>query len=96
MYRATGIILLELAPDVRTQYSLFEDPVVAEKIKLLYAAVDEISSKYGKHTLHLGGSHAIETNGAGKRGVPTVREDTRLFGETKRKHLSLPILHAKV
>ena len=96
MYRATGIILLDLAPDVRTQYSLFEDPVVAEKIKLLYAAVDEISSKYGKHTLHLGGSHAIETKGHGKRGVPTVREDTRLFGETKRQHLGLPILHTKV
>ena len=96
LYRATGIILLDLVPDVRTQYSLFEDPVVAEKIRTLYAAVDEISSKYGKHTLHLGGSHAIETNGSGKRGVPTVREDTRLFGETKRKHLSLPILHAKV
>ena len=28
-------------------------------------------------TLHLGGSHAIETNEAGKRGVPMVREDTR-------------------
>jgi len=49
----------------------------------------------GKHTLHLGGSDAIETSGQGKRGVPTVREDTRLFGETKRQHLGLPILHVK-
>ena len=49
-----------------------------------------------KHTLHLGGSHAIETNGHGKRGAPTVREETRLFGETKRQHLGLPILHIKV
>jgi nucleotidyltransferase/DNA polymerase involved in DNA repair len=96
LYRATGIILLDLAPDAHTQYLLFEDPVVVEKIKHLYAAVDEISSKYGKHTLHLGGSHALETSGQGKRGVPTVREDTRLFGETKRKHLGLPILHIKV
>jgi nucleotidyltransferase/DNA polymerase involved in DNA repair len=96
LYRATGIILLDLVPDMRIQYSLFEDPVAAEKIKRLYAAVDEISSKYGKHTLHLGGSHEIETKGHGKRGVPTVREQTRLFGETKRKHLSLPILHTKI
>jgi nucleotidyltransferase/DNA polymerase involved in DNA repair len=95
-YRATGIILLDLAPDSNRQYSLFEDPVRAEKIKDLYEAIDEISSRYGKHTLHLGGSHAIETNGQGKRGVPTVREDTRLFGETKRQHLGLPILHIKV
>ena len=96
LYRATGIILLDLAPDDKRQYSLFEDPVKAEKIKDLYEAIDAVSSKYGKHTLHLGGSHAIETSGQGKRGVPTVREDTRLFGETKRQHLSLPLLHIKV
>ena len=96
LYRATGIILLDLAPDTNRQYSLFEDPVKAGKIKELYGAIDEISNRYGKHTLHLGGSHAIETSGQGKRGVPTVREDTRLFGETKRQHLGLPILHIKV
>jgi nucleotidyltransferase/DNA polymerase involved in DNA repair len=96
LYRATGIILLELAPDTNRQYSLFEDPVKAEKVKDLYEAIDEISSRYGKHTLHLGGSHAIEAEGHGKRGAPTVREETRLFGETKRQHLSLPILHVKV
>jgi DNA polymerase-4/DNA polymerase V len=96
LYRATGIILLDLALDAHTQYLLFEDPVVVEKIRHLYAAVDEISSKYGKHTLHLGGSHAIETSGQGKRGAPTVREETRLFGETKRRHLGLPLLHIKV
>jgi nucleotidyltransferase/DNA polymerase involved in DNA repair len=96
LYRATGIILLDLAPDAHTQYLLFEDPVVVEKIRHLYAAVDEVSSRYGKHTLHLGGSHAIETSGQGKRGVPTVREEMRLFGETKRRHLGLPLLHIKV
>ena len=96
LYRATGVILLDLAPDEKRQYSLFEDPVKAEKIKDLYEAIDAVSSKYGKHTLHLGGSHAIETIGQGKRGVPTVREGTRLFGETKRQHLRLPILHIKV
>lgn len=96
LYRATGIILLDLAADTNRQYSLFEDPVKAEKIKELYEAIDEISGKYGKHTLHLGGSHALETSGQGKRGAPTVREQTRLFGETRRQHLGLPILHIKV
>ena len=96
LYRATGIILLNLMPDIQRQYSLFEDPVRAENIRNLYDAIDEISGKYGKHTLHLGGSHAIETSGPGKRGTPTVREGTRLFGETKRKPLNLPILHVKV
>ncbi len=96
LYRATGIILLDLAPDTVRQYSLFEDPVAAEKIRQLYEAIDEISGKYGKHTLHLGGSHAIETQGQGKRGNQTAREQTRLLGETKRRHLSLPLLHIKV
>jgi len=87
---------LDLVPDNVRQYSLFEDPVRAEKIRTAYDAMDELSGKYGKHILHLGGSHALETSGQGKRGVPTVREDTRLFGETKRKHLGLPLLHIKV
>jgi DNA polymerase-4/DNA polymerase V len=93
LYRATGIILLDLVPDVNCQYSLFEDPVEVEKIRDLYQAVDEISGKYGKHTLHLGGSHAIEIQGQGRRGKPTAREQTRFFGETKRQHLGLPLLH---
>lgn len=96
LYRSTGIILLDLTPDTQTQYSLFEDPIKAEKVKTLYAVIDEISKRYGKHTLHLGASHVIETEGSGKRGAPTAREQTRLPGETKRKHLNLPILHAKV
>ena len=96
LYRSTGIILLDLILDTETQYSLFEDPIKAEKVKTLYAVIDEISKRYGKHTLHLGGSHMIETEGSGKRGSPTAREKTRLPGETKRKHLSLPILNAKV
>jgi nucleotidyltransferase/DNA polymerase involved in DNA repair len=96
LYRATGVVLADLILDTQIQYSLFEDPIKAEKVKTLYTAIDEISRRYGKHTLHLGGSHAIEVEGSGKRGEPTTREKTRLLGETKRKHLSLPILHIKV
>jgi DNA polymerase-4/DNA polymerase V len=95
IYRATGIILIDLVPDTPVQYSLFEDPVKAEKIRQLYEAADTLGGKYGKHTLHLGGSHPIEVFGKGRRGVPTVREQTRMYGETKRKHLGLPILHVK-
>ncbi|HVO67502.1 MAG TPA: DNA polymerase IV [Syntrophales bacterium] len=95
IYRATGIILLDLVPDTPVQYSLFEDPVKAEKIRQLYEAADTLGGRYGKHTLHLGGSHPIEVSGKGRRGAPTVREQTRMYGETKRKHLGLPILHVK-
>ena len=95
IYRATGIVLIDLVPDTPIQYSLFEDPLKAEKIRQLYEAADILSGKYGKHTLHLGGSHPIEVFGKGRRGTPTVREQTRMYGETKRKHVGLPILHVK-
>jgi DNA polymerase-4/DNA polymerase V len=94
-YRATGVILLDLVQDTRIQYSLFEDPLKAEKIRELYEAVDTISGKYGKHTLHLGASHPIEVRGKGRRGAPTLRERTQLYGETRRQHLGLPLFQAE-
>jgi DNA polymerase-4/DNA polymerase V len=94
IYRATGIVLMDLVQDTRIQYSLFEDPLRAEKIRELYEAVDALSGKYGKHTLHLGGSHPLEVFGRGRRGAPTVREQTQLYGETRRKHLGLPLFQA--
>ena len=95
IYRATGVILLDLQPDANTQYSLFDDPPQAEKIKELYGAADELGKKFGKHTLYLGSSHPIEKLGKGRRGTSTVREQTRLLGETRRRHLGLPLLHIK-
>jgi nucleotidyltransferase/DNA polymerase involved in DNA repair len=93
IYRATGVVLLDLTPDNNTQYTLFDDPVQAEKIKDIYSVADELGQKFGKHTLHLGSSHLLEILGKGRRGSPTVRQQTRLKGETSRKHLGLPLLH---
>ncbi|MHB9097348.1 MAG: DNA polymerase Y family protein [Syntrophales bacterium] len=95
-YRATGVVLLDLVQDTQVQYSFFEDPLRAEKVRELYEAVDALSGKYGKHTLHLGGSHFIEVLGQGRRGVPTVREQTTLYGETRRKHLGIPLFQAEI
>jgi len=95
-YRATGVVLMALVQDAQIQYSLFEDPIRAEKIRELYEAVDALSGKYGKHTLHLGASHPIEVQGKGRRGAPTVREQTQIYGETRRKHLGLPLFQAGI
>jgi len=95
LYRATGVVLLDLVADSTIQYTLFDNPVQTEKIKDLYDIADELGKKFGKHTLHLGSSHLIEKLGKGRRGTPTVREQTRLRGETKRRHLGLPLLHVK-
>ncbi len=96
LYRATGVVLLDLVQETPAQYSLFEDPLKAEKVRGLYRAVDALSGRYGKHTLHLGGSHPLEVRGKGRRGAPTVREQTLLFGETPRRRLALPLLQAEV
>jgi DNA polymerase-4/DNA polymerase V len=93
LYRATGVILLNLAPDENIQYNLFDNPVHAEKIKDLYHVADELGQKFGKHTVHLGSTHLIEKMGKGRRGSPTVREQTILKGETRRRHLALPLIH---
>jgi nucleotidyltransferase/DNA polymerase involved in DNA repair len=95
IYRSTGVALLDLKPDINTQYNLFDNPAQAEKIKEIYLAADELGQKFGKHTLHLGSSHFIEKLGKGRRGSPTVREQTRLTGETRRRHLGLPLIHVK-
>jgi nucleotidyltransferase/DNA polymerase involved in DNA repair len=95
IYRATGVVLLDLEPDNRVQYSLFDNPPRAEKIRGLYNVADELGRKFGKHTLHLGSSHPIDKLGSGRRGSPTIREQTQLKGETRRRHLGLPLLHVK-
>jgi nucleotidyltransferase/DNA polymerase involved in DNA repair len=95
LYRATGVILLDLVPEGNIQYSLFDNPVQAQKIKELYNVADELGQKFGKHKLHLGSTHLIEKLGKGRRGSPTVREQTRLKGETRRRHLALPLIHVK-
>lgn len=95
LYRATGVILLDLVADGNLQYTLFDNSVQAEKIKDLYDVADELGQKFGKHTVHLGSSHLIEKRGKGRRGVPTTREQTQLRGETKRRHLGLPLIYVK-
>ena len=95
LYRATGVVLMELVPDAPAQLGLFEDALRAERVQDLYRVVDEVSARYGKHSLHLGASHPIEALGKGTRGEPTAREQTRFLGETRRKRVSLPVVHIK-
>ena len=84
-----------LEPDINVQYTLFDNPLQAEKIRSLYDVADELGKKFGKHTLHLGSSHLIDKLGKGRRGTPTVREQTQFKGETRPRHLGLPVLHVK-
>jgi len=96
VYRATGVVLFDLEADANIQYTLFDNPIQAEKIKALYGVADELGQKFGKHTVHLGSSHLIDALGKGRRGASTVREQTKMLGETNRRHLGVPLLHVKI
>ncbi len=69
-----------------------EDPIRAEKIRDLYEAVDALRQIREAHPPPRA-SHPLEVRGKGRRGTPTVRERTQLYGETRRQHLGLPRVH---
>lgn len=94
-YRATGVVLFGLQSADTTQLSLFDSPLKLERMRKLYSAVDDLAAKYGKHAVHLAGSAAAnrQRQHEADRGDSPLRKMHRLKGETKRKHLTLPVLH---
>ena len=45
LYRATGVVLVDLKPDAPLQVSLFEDPLQAERSGKTYRAIDALNQK---------------------------------------------------
>ncbi|MBI4276317.1 DNA polymerase IV [Candidatus Uhrbacteria bacterium] len=93
-YRATGIVLCDLIPDDTIQQSLFDAPLQLKKLQRVYAAIDTLSAHYGKHAVTLGASlpaHTMSLHTTSRGDIP-IRKRERLKGETKRLHLSLPII----
>ena len=92
IYRATGIILTKLEPESR-QPDLFGGFQKVEKYLRIYRGVDELSRRYGKHTLFLGTSFEAQKFGAhlGARGDEPERKKHILLGENKRRRLGIPM-----
>jgi len=97
-YRATGVVLLGLEPGGAAQLSLFEPALRLEKMQKLYAAVDDLAARMGKHAVHLAGSAAAHKTPqhVQDRGDIPIRKLTRLKGETGRIHLTIPLLLRRV
>jgi len=97
-YRSTGIILIGLAADTDIQMSLFDRKPGLERMRQVYAAVDELSEKYGKHAVVTGASLPAHTRlqHLHDRGDITERKRKRLSGETARRHLKVPVLMGEV
>jgi len=97
-YRQTGIVLAGLASESGIQYTLFDDPARIEKMARIYSAVDELSARFGKHTILHAASlpTKLQAQHEGERGDVPKRTTDLFKGENKRQRLGLPRLDMKV
>lgn len=97
-YRATGIVLMNLHRSDVTQLNLFERPVALERLERLYATVDELSARYGKHTVFVGSSFFAQTRDqhARVRGDAPEARKQRAQQLHRRKFLNAPLLLGRV
>jgi len=98
LYRQTGVVLSGLVAESGVQFGLFDDTTKIEKMARVYSVVDEISAKYGKHTIQHAASlpTKLQAQHEGARGDVPVRRADLFKGETRRQRLGLPLLHIKV
>jgi len=94
LYRSTGVVLTGLRPDDGVQMSLFEPALRIDKMKSIYEVVDKLSAKFGKHSIYTGAGAVAQHTAQHiyDRGDVPVRKLNRLKGESKRKHLAIPML----
>ncbi len=97
-YRLTGVVLSGLMPENRVQFSLFDDTTKIEKMAKIYTSIDELSTRFGKHTVQHASSLPVKLqmqHKGDRKDVPQRKSD--LFkGENKRQRLGLPMLHVQV
>jgi len=98
LYRQTGVVLSGLVAESGIQYSLFDDTAKIEKMAKIYASLDQLSQKYGKHAIVHGASlpAKLQAQHEGERGDVPERKTALFKGENKRQRLGLPLLHIKV
>jgi DNA polymerase-4 len=98
LYRQTGVVLAGLVRNAVIQCTLFEDTARIEKMARIYSAVDHLSERFGKYTVHHGSSlpTAQQARHEGERGDTPQRASELFKGENRRQRLGLPLLHIKV
>ena len=98
LYRQTGVVLCGLVAEAGVQYTLFDDMTKIGKMARIYESIDELSRKYGKHTIQHGASlpAKLQAQHEGERGDVPVRKNDLFKGENKRQRLGLPLLHIKI
>jgi len=96
LYRATGITLVNLETKTNSQMDLFGKTAKTEKFSKIFASVDKLSEKFGKHTVFLGSSMQamINQQHEGDRADLACRKSDIFKGETKRQRLGIPMLRS--
>ena len=94
LYRLTGVVLSELRGEGDAQLDLFGEALRAERSRHIFEAVDQVDTKYGKHTVFLGSSFLAlrGSQHAGERAEKPRREGMRFKGEGERQRLGIPML----
>ncbi len=97
-YRLTGVVLSGLMPENRVQFTLFDDTARIEKMEKIYHTVDELSQRFGKHTVQHASSlpAKLQVQHEGDRGDIPGRRGDMFKGENRRQRLGLPMMHVKV
>lgn len=98
LYRQTGVVLAGLVPEEDVQLTFFDDAARITKMARIYTAIDELSDKFGKHTVQHGASlqAKLHAQHEGERGDIAKRKTELFKGENRRQRLGLPMLHLKV
>ena len=97
-YRQTGVVLAGLTPEVKVQFTLFDDPARVQRMERIYSAVDELSARFGKYAVSHGASlpTKLQARHEGERGDTPERTKELFKGENIRQRLGLPVLKMKV
>ncbi len=94
LYRATGVVLVNLTVNKNYQLDLFSNVIKAEKLARVFSSFDELAERYGKHTLFLGSSFLAmrRKQHDNTRGTLSERKSKLLKGENIRQRIGLPFL----
>lgn len=97
-YRQTGVVLAGLVEASGIQYGLFEDTGKIERMERIYEAIDLLSERFGKYTVHHGSSLPTmqQARHRGERGELPQRQGELIKGENRRQRLGIPMLYVKV
>jgi DNA polymerase-4/DNA polymerase V len=94
LYRSTGAVLMGLEGEGSFQPDLFGSNIHLERWRRVYATVDSLDAKFGKHTVFLGSSFTALKNAQHdtERGDTPTRVSELFKGENGRQKIGIPML----